>query len=116
LYNNDDLVFGNMTRNMAASYTGCSPEENPALYDSLAPANAISASTPPTNIVLGASDAIVPPESTYEFEAALEKAGVVHQTVIMPYANHGFDAVDGNMGNRAYLDLSLRWFEQYLGA
>jgi DNA ligase (NAD+) len=47
---------------------------------------------------------------------ALEKAGVVHQTVIMPYANHGFDAVDGNMGNRAYLDLSLRWFEQYLGA
>lgn len=115
VYNNDDLVFGNMTRNMAACYTGCSPEEDPALYDSLAPANAISASTPPTNIVLGASDAIVPPESTYEFDAALEEAGVEHQTVVMPYANHGFDAVDGNMGNRAYLDLSLRWFEQYLG-
>jgi len=40
---------------------------------------------------------------------------IEHQTVTIPYANHGFDAVDGNMGNRAYLDLSLRWFEQYLG-
>ena len=115
IYNNDDLVLGDMVHNMAVSYTGCSPEENPALYDSLAPGNAISASTPPTNIVLGAADVIVPPGSTYEFDTALEKAGIAHQTVVMPYANHGFDAVDGNMGNAAYVDLSLRWFAQYLG-
>ena len=115
VYNVDDLVLGDIVHNMAASYTGCSPEENPALYDSLAPANAITASTPPTNMVLGAGDVIVPPKETYELDAALEKAGIPHQTVTIPYANHGFDAVDGNMGNRAYLDLSLRWFEQYLG-
>ncbi len=114
IYNNDDLVLGGTVNNMAASYTGCSPEEDPALYDSLAPGNAISANTPPTNIVLGAGDVIVPPKDTYEFDADLEKAGIAHQTVTIPYANHGFDAVDGNMGNRAYLDLSLRWFEQYL--
>ena len=115
VYNNDDLVLGDIVHNMAYSYTGCSPEENPALYDSLAPANAITANTPPTNIVLGAGDVIVPPKETYELDAALEQAGIAHQTVTIPYANHGFDAVDGNMGNRAYLDLSLRWFEQYLG-
>ena len=114
VYNNDDLVLGDLIHNMAASYTGCSPEENPALYDSLAPANAITASTPPTNIVLGSGDVIVPPKETYELDAALEKAGIAHQTVTIPYANHGFDAVDGNMSNRAYLDLSLRWFAQYL--
>ena len=114
LYYNDDLVFGNMTHNMAASYTGCSPEENPALYDSLAPANAITANTAPTNILLGAADAIVPPETTYEFDAALEKAGITHQTILVPYANHMFDVVDGNMLSCAFLDLSLRWFEQYL--
>ena len=44
-----------------------------------------------------------------------KKAGIAHQTVVMPYANHGFDAVDGNMGNAAYVDLSLRWFAQDLG-
>ena len=66
-------------------------------------------------MVLGAGDVIVPPKETYELDADLEKAGIAHQTVTIPYANHGFDAVDGNMGNRAYLDLSLRWFEQYLG-
>lgn len=115
VYYNDDLVLGGTVHNMAASYTGCSPEEDPGLYDSLAPANAITASTPPTNIVLGAGDVIVPPKETYELDAALEKAGIAHQTVTIPYANHGFDAVDGNMSNRAYLDLSLRWFEQYLG-
>ena len=115
VYNNDDLVLGSTVNNMAASYTGCSPEENPALYASLAPANFITASTPPTNMVLGAGDVIVPPKETYELDADLEKAGIEHQTVTIPYANHGFDAVDGNMGNRAYLDLSLRWFEQYLG-
>ena len=114
IYNNDDLVLGDLIHNMAAGYTGCSPEENPALYDSLAPANAITLGTPPTNILLGAADVIVPPESIYEFDAALEKAGVVHQTITIPYANHGFDAADGNMGNFAYIDLSLRWFEQYL--
>lgn len=115
VYNNDDLVLGSTVNNMAASYTGCSPEENPELYNSLAPGNFITASTPPTNIVLGAGDVIVPPKETYEFDADLEKAGIAHQTVTIPYANHGFDAVDGNMGNRAYLDLSLRWFEQYTG-
>ena len=115
VYYNDDLVLGGTVHNMAASYTGCSPEENPVLYDSLAPANAITANTPPTNIVLGAGDVIVPPKETYELDVALEKAGIAHQTVTIPYANHGFDAVDGNMSNRAYLDLSLRWFEQYLG-
>ena len=112
VYNNNDLVLGKTVHDMATGYTGCTPEENPALYDSLAPANAISASTPPTSIVLGAGDVIVPPKETYEFDAALGKAGIAHQTVTIPYANHGFDAVDGNMSNNAYLDLSLRWFEQ----
>lgn len=115
VYNNNDLVLGNLIHNMAASYTGCSPEENPAFYESLAPGNAITSNTPPTNIVLGAGDVIVPPRETYELDAALENAGIAHRTVTIPYANHGFDAVDGNMSTNAYLDLSLRWFEQYLG-
>ena len=115
VYYNDDPVLGPMAHNMAASYTGCSPEEDPALFDSLAPINAISASAPPTNIVVATSDTIVPPEATYVLDAALEQAGIAHQTVIIPYGNHMFDMVDGNMTNCAYLELSLRWFAQYQG-
>ena len=115
IYYNDDLVLGDLVHNMALSYTGCSPEEDPALYGSLAPANAITASTPPTFILLSAGDVIAPPEPTYELDTALEKAGIAHLTVVAPYANHGFDAVDGNMLNRAYLELCLRWFGQYMG-
>ena len=114
-YNNGDLVLGGMAHKMAWSYTGCSPEENPALYDSLAPVNVITAGAPATNIVVGAADSLVPPESSYELDAALEQAGIAHQTVIVPFGNHMFDMVDGNMTNCAYLELSLRWFEQYQG-
>ena len=113
VYYNDDPVLGKMAHNMAASYTGCAPEENPALFDSLAPIHFITANTPATNIVVGTSDTIVPPEATYELDAALEQAGIAHQTVIVPYGNHMFDMVDGNMMNCAYLELSLRWFAQY---
>ena len=115
VYCNDDPVLGPMAHNMAASYTGCAPEEAPALFDSLAPINAITASAPATSILVGAADAIVPPEATYELDAALEQAGIAHQTVVVPYGNHIFDLVDGNMTNCAYLELSLRWFEQYQG-
>ncbi len=112
-YHNDDLVLGGMAYNMAACYTGCSPDENPALFDSLAPANAITASAPATNILVGEADSLVPPEATYELDTVMETAGIVHQTVIVPFANHIFDMVDGNMMNCAYLDLSLRWFDQH---
>ena len=40
-------------------------------------------------------------------------AGVGHRTFFVPFANHIFDLVDGNMLNNTYLALSLAWFEQF---
>ena len=112
-YRNGDLVFGKMAYRMAYGYTGCAPEENGPLYRSLEPEANIGEDAPATHIMVGAGDALVPPDATYALDEALEKAGAVHQTVVIPYANHIFDTVDGSMLNRAYLDLSLRWFNEH---
>ena len=112
-YCNGDLVFGKMAYRMAYGYTGCAPEENGPLYRSLEPEANIGEDAPATHIMVGAGDALVPPDATYALDEALEKAGTVHQTVVIPYANHIFDTVDGSMLNRAYLDLSLRWFNEH---
>ena len=112
-YNNPDPVLGGTAHRMAYGYTGCAPEEDPALFASLDPVNSISENAPPTHILVGASDSLVPPQATYELDEALEAAGIKHRTVIAPFANHIFDMVDGNMLNCAYLELSLRWFEQF---
>ena len=112
-YRNPDLVLGGLAHKMAGWYTGCSPEEDPDLYARLAPVNALSSDAPPTCIMVGAGDSLVPPEAAYELSDALEAAGIPYQTIVVPYGNHMFDMVDGNMMNCAYLELSLRWFAQF---
>ena len=113
VYNNPDPVLGGTAHKMMRSYTGCSPEEDPELFARLSPINSLSAGTPPTFIMVGAADSLVPPGATYVLNDALDSAGIPHQTVVIPYANHIFDMVDGNMLNQAYLELSLRWFDQF---
>ena len=112
-YRNQDPVLGGTAFKMASGYTGCSPEDDPALFESLEPIRFLSPEAPATSILVGASDSLVPPEATYELDAALEANHIAHQTIVIPYANHIFDMVDGNMLNSAYLQLSLRWFEQF---
>ena len=112
-YTNPDMVLGGTAHKMASWYTGCSPEEDPVLFESLAPINFLSPGTPPTCIIVGAADSLVPPGATYVLNDALQAAGIPVQTVTVPYGNHMFDMADGNMMNYAYLELSLRWFEQY---
>ena len=112
-YQNTDPVLGPMAHRMASCYTGCSPEDNPELYESLAPISSITPDAPPTCMFVGAADSLVPPEATYELRDALEAAGITSQMIVVPYGNHMFDIADGNMMNCAYLELSMRWFEQY---
>ena len=45
--------------------------------------------------------------------AALDAAGIPNECVVVPYGNHLMDMVDGSMLNRAYLELTLRWFERF---
>ena len=113
MFTNRDPVLGPTGYRMAAAYTGVTPEEDPALFRSLEPVNHISKAAAPTFIMVGAGDTLVPPQATYRLHGALDAAGIQNECIVVPYGNHLMDMVDGSMLNRAYLELTLRWFERF---
>ena len=113
MFTNRDPVLGPTGYRIAAAYTGVAPEEDPELFRSLEPVNHISKAAAPTFIMVGAGDSLVPPQATYRLHGALDAAGIPNECVVVPYGNHLMDMVDGSMLNRAYLELTLRWFERF---
>lgn len=112
-YENDDLVKGDLAKAMAMSYLGGRPDQLPKKYDALTPKHAISKETPPTLMISGARDTLVPQDATYDLAATLTEKQIANKLVIMPYTNHAFDRVDGNLGSQAYLNMTMDWFEEY---
>jgi acetyl esterase len=109
-YGNDDPALGNTTRGYAAAYTGGAPEEFPARYAAIASATHINAAAPPTLIIVGEADHLVPTAGTYRFTEQARAAGVDVELVTVPYADHVFDGRPGSLGQQAYRQLTAQWF------
>jgi acetyl esterase/lipase len=69
---------------------GVPREQNPELWKSGSPAALVKAGDPPILLVHGLCDQSVPVEQSILFDAALRKAGVPHQLVLVKNADHGF--------------------------
>ena len=72
-------------------YIGGTPAEYPDRYRALSPLSHIGANTPPTITILGTSDRVVPVDQAHVLDQALTKAGVAHETFLLPANDHGFD-------------------------
>jgi acetyl esterase/lipase len=81
-------------------YIGGIPEEFPERYRALSPLYHISARTPPTIAFQGTSDRVVPLDQTTTLDQALGKAGVTHETYLLPGNDHGFDINWGGFGTQ----------------
>jgi len=112
-YANPDFVLGDTSRAMAGAYTGGSPQEFPLRYAAIASAMHLSASAPPTLILLGESDHLVPTGATYRFADAARAAGVDVELVAVPYSDHLFDARTGSVGQQAYRQLTAKWLREH---
>ena len=97
-YHNDDPLLGAGVKNMCVCYVGATPEEDPAGYQEITPANFITAATPPTLLILGKADTAVPTKGSHDLYQALLDNGTPARLVEIPYTNHAFDYVDGNFG------------------
>jgi acetyl esterase/lipase len=95
--------------NYTESYTGGTPEQFPKRYSAGGSFNKITKGAPPTLILMGESDHVVPAKDTARFAARTRDAGIETKLVQVPYADHGFDAVDANIGDQAYRQLTLNW-------
>jgi acetyl esterase len=112
-YDNADLVLGAVSRDMAGAYTGGSPQEFPQRYSAVASATHISPKAPPTLILMGAADHLVPTEGTYRFTDQARAAGVDVELVAVPYADHVFDERTGSVGQQAYRQLTAKWLREH---
>src|SRR5262249_46888560 len=97
-YDNPDPALGGQSRGMAGAYTGGSPQQFPDRYARISSATHITASAPPTLVILGEADHLVPVDGTYRFVERARAAGIDVELVTVPYADHVFDGRRGSIG------------------
>lgn len=87
LYNNPSNP---LVQPLLAAVTGGTPASNNSLYFQSSPVNFISSQSPPTMILHGGTDIIVPPSQSDLLNASLNSAGVAHQYISYPAEGHGW--------------------------
>jgi acetyl esterase/lipase len=92
-------------------YVGGTPAEHPDRYRTVSPLTYVDAATPPTITVIGQRDRMIPVDQAQLLDDALSRAGVAHETCIVPGDDHGFDINWGGFGTqiaRARVERFLR--------
>jgi len=75
---------------------GGSPQQVPERYALLSPITHVRAGCPPTLLMQGRVDIIVPPGPSVEMQERLRRAGVEAALLLLPHADHGFDLLGTN--------------------
>lgn len=83
-----DSQFGTLPKML-----GCHPDECPGIYASFSPITYIHKECPPTFIIQGQHDLIVPESSTKKFFERLSESGVPVVMYSIPQTDHAFDLV-----------------------
>ncbi|MEP6901955.1 MAG: alpha/beta hydrolase [Actinomycetota bacterium] len=77
-----------------ADFIGGNPHESAeilARFKLTSPLTHVSSTTPPTLLVHGGKDQLVREENMLFLDAKLNENNIVHKTIFIPYAQHGFD-------------------------
>lgn len=88
---NERVINGPQT---LSDFLGGSPHHSNDLrerYDLASPTTHVNAQTPPTLIIHGGKDQLVRTENLQFLDQKLTTFNVPHQTLLFPYAQHGFD-------------------------
>lgn len=109
-YTNPDPVLGIAARRMAGSYLGSTPRELSAGYQAVASATYIRPTAPPTLLLAGSQDHLVPQQPTIDFAELARRAGIPTRLVVYPCGNHAFDGFFNSLGDQTYRQLFQRWF------
>lgn len=99
-------------RSVVVSLMGGMPRDLPEAYDDAAATAHVDTGSPPTLLIHGARDALVPLEHSEALVHRLSSAQVPHALLRVPWARHGFDAVINGPGaqlTQYHLDRFLAW-------
>lgn len=81
---------------IVAQAIGTTPSANPTLYQQSSPITFVNASLPPTILLQGGLDPLVPPDQAVSLQAALNNAGITNQYVFYPAEGHGWTGANLN--------------------
>jgi acetyl esterase/lipase len=82
-------------------------------YREASPLTYVDGSTPPTLLIAGTADAVVPPEQTQLMHSALKAADVPVEVLWIEGAGHGPE-FPGAVDPPDYLGAMVRWFDRHL--
>ena len=99
-------------RAVLSSFLGGPPTSVPAVYRDASPVTHVRAGLPPTLLVYGGHDHLVEARFGREVGRALQRSGDAVAYVELPWAEHGFDAVPGGVGDRVARAVTDRFLER----
>ena len=87
------------------SYFGGSPEQYPERYAAADLRRSLGPGNPPTLILGGANDPLVPPEGAADFTRKAGAAGYQVRHILFPYSGHDFNTTFDGVTNQALLQI-----------
>ena len=96
--------ISDMARKFNTYYLGGGHEQFPDRYRFVASGTHISAGAPPTLIIFGANDHLVPPDATDRFVDQARAAGIVIESIRFPFGDHAFNLNQFCAGNQLFLN------------
>lgn len=94
------------------AYLGGSPGQFPDRYAFTSPLARVGPTSPPTILLQGTTERIVPVEQAGLLDRALAKAGVDHETWLLPATDHVFDLNWGGFATQFAKDRIRRFLER----
>ncbi len=102
-----------------ANFLGGNPQESNEIRDRFllaSPTTHISDSIPPTLLIHGGRDQLVRPENMQFLSEKLTTAGIPHKTILIPYAQHGFDYNINGWGSQITESVILDFLSEHTKA
>ena len=106
-------MISDMARQFNTYYVGGSPEQFPDRYRFVDSASHISAAAPPTLVIFGANDHLVPPGATDEFVQQARSADIDIESIRLPFGEHAFNLNQYGIGNQLFLGLTERFLREH---
>jgi acetyl esterase len=97
----------------AASYVGGPPSQFPERYAAIAANTHLRPDSPPTFLILGEADRLVPPAPTYAFAKRAREMGVPLELIAVPFGGHVFDFMAGSVPNQLFRQATLRFLARH---
>lgn len=110
---NSNNALTRMSHNFDTKYFGGSPQDYPKEYAAILPANHINKNTPPTLILAGKNDHLVPYSGQVGLANALTKANIPNEIVGLPFTEHEFDASLNGLATQISFQAVTKFLDKY---